>query len=51
MYAIVTNETSPPRISRGIVDPRFVMEKYRSRPVAKRFRGVVSVCGALTTRV
>jgi hypothetical protein len=51
MYAIVTKETSPPRISRGIVDPRFVMEKYRSRPVAKRFRGVVSVCGALTTRV
>jgi len=27
------------------------MEKNRSRPVAKRFRGVVSVCGALTTRV
>ncbi|MBK0296287.1 hypothetical protein IAE22_29490 [Bacillus sp. S34] len=35
MYAIVTKETRPPRISRGIVDPRCVIEKKRSRPVAK----------------
>ncbi len=51
MYAIVTKETRPPRISRGMLDPRCVIEKKRSRPDAKRFRGGVSVCWALTERV
>jgi hypothetical protein len=47
----VTKETRPPRTSRGMVDPRFVTEKKRSRPDATRFRGGSVVFVALTDEV